>query len=44
MLSLVDFQITEIKPLELRVKFGSGFHGRIHVTEVGCLLASYCYN
>ncbi|XP_057803676.1 rRNA biogenesis protein RRP5-like [Salvia miltiorrhiza] len=28
-----DFQITEIKPLELRVKFGSGFNGRIHITE-----------
>ncbi|PIN20215.1 rRNA processing protein Rrp5 [Handroanthus impetiginosus] len=31
--SLIEAEITEIKPLELRVKFGSGFHGRIHVTE-----------
>ncbi|XP_073149006.1 rRNA biogenesis protein RRP5-like isoform X2 [Henckelia pumila] len=31
--SPVQVEITEIKPLELRLKFGSGFHGRIHVTE-----------
>lgn len=31
--SLVQVEITERKPLELRLKFGSGFHGRIHVTE-----------
>ncbi|KAL3841171.1 hypothetical protein ACJIZ3_025762 [Penstemon smallii] len=31
--SLVQAEITEIKPLELKMKFGSGFHGRIHVTE-----------
>ncbi|KZV37907.1 hypothetical protein F511_12189 [Dorcoceras hygrometricum] len=31
--SLVRVEITDIKPLELRLKFGSGFHGRIHVTE-----------
>ncbi|KAK4392383.1 rRNA biogenesis protein RRP5 [Sesamum angolense] len=31
--SLIQAEITEIKPLEVRVKFGSGFHGRIHVTE-----------
>ncbi|XP_073045795.1 rRNA biogenesis protein RRP5 [Primulina eburnea] len=31
--SLVQVEITEIKPLELRLKFGSVFHGRIHVTE-----------
>ncbi|CAA3014339.1 rRNA biogenesis RRP5 [Olea europaea subsp. europaea] len=31
--SMVQVEIIEIKPLELRVKFGSGFHGRIHVTE-----------
>lgn len=31
--SLVQVEISEIKPLELRLKFGSGFHGRIHVTE-----------
>ena len=27
-------QITEIKPLDLRLKFGSGMHGRVHITEV----------
>ncbi|KAG9134768.1 hypothetical protein Leryth_001080 [Lithospermum erythrorhizon] len=32
--SLVDAEITEIKPLELRLKFGSGFEGRVHITEV----------
>ncbi|CAK9145936.1 unnamed protein product [Ilex paraguariensis] len=31
--SLVQAEITEIKPLELRLKFGSGFHGRVHITE-----------
>lgn len=31
--SLVQAEITEIKPLELRVKFGSGINGRIHITE-----------
>ncbi|KAL3625500.1 hypothetical protein CASFOL_030954 [Castilleja foliolosa] len=31
--SLVLVEITEIKPLEIRVKFGSGSLGRIHVTE-----------
>ncbi|XP_052176477.1 rRNA biogenesis protein RRP5 isoform X2 [Diospyros lotus] len=31
--ALVQAEITEIKPLELRVKFGSGFHGRVHITE-----------
>ncbi|XP_057768681.1 rRNA biogenesis protein RRP5 isoform X2 [Salvia miltiorrhiza] len=31
--SLIQAEITEIKPLELRVKFGSGFNGRIHITE-----------
>ncbi|KAL6540426.1 hypothetical protein OROMI_024309 [Orobanche minor] len=31
--SLVQAEIIEIKPLELRVKFGSGSLGRIHVTE-----------
>ncbi|KAL2480440.1 RNA binding [Abeliophyllum distichum] len=31
--SLVQVEIIEIKPLELRLKFGSGFHGRVHVTE-----------
>ncbi|KAJ0496375.1 putative microtubule-associated protein, MAP65/Ase1/PRC1 [Helianthus annuus] len=25
--------ITEIKPLELKLKFSSGLHGRIHITE-----------
>lgn len=28
------FQITEIKSLELRVKFGPSLHGRVHITEV----------
>lgn len=37
-----DFQITEIMPLELRVRFSSGCSGRIHITEVGNPLASYC--
>lgn len=32
--SLVEAEITEIKPLELRVKFGINFHGRLHITEV----------
>lgn len=27
-------QITDIKMLELKLKFGSGLHGRIHITEV----------
>lgn len=31
--SLVQGEITAIKPLELRVKFGSAFHGRVHITE-----------
>ncbi|XP_016442839.2 rRNA biogenesis protein RRP5 [Nicotiana tabacum] len=31
--SLVQAEITEIRPLELRLKFGSGFHGRVHITE-----------
>ncbi|KAL9999138.1 putative suppressor of forked, tetratricopeptide-like helical domain superfamily [Helianthus debilis subsp. tardiflorus] len=30
----VQAEITEIKPLELKLKFGSGLHGRIHITEV----------
>ncbi|KAL3341525.1 hypothetical protein AABB24_025863 [Solanum stoloniferum] len=32
--SLVQAEITEIRPLELRLKFGSSFHGRVHITEV----------
>lgn len=38
--SLVQAEITEIKPLEMRLKFGIGFRGRIHITEVNdtCLL------
>lgn len=32
--SLVQAEITEVKPLELRVQFGTGFSGRIHITEV----------
>ncbi|KAL1554555.1 rRNA biogenesis protein RRP5 [Salvia divinorum] len=31
--SLVQAEISETKLLELRVKFGSGFNGRIHITE-----------
>ncbi|KAI3794742.1 hypothetical protein L1987_37379 [Smallanthus sonchifolius] len=31
--SSVHAEVTEIKPLELKVKFGSGLHGRIHITE-----------
>ncbi|KAG4141725.1 hypothetical protein ERO13_D06G091175v2, partial [Gossypium hirsutum] len=26
--------VTEIMPLELRLKFGIGFYGRVHITEV----------
>lgn len=32
--SLVQAEITEIKSLELKLKFGIGFHGRVHITEV----------
>ncbi|GAB2295441.1 hypothetical protein Dimus_029608 [Dionaea muscipula] len=32
--AVVQAEITEIKPLELRLKFGIGFHGRVHITEV----------
>ncbi|KFK38561.1 hypothetical protein AALP_AA3G129700 [Arabis alpina] len=32
--SVVQAEITEIKPFELRVNFGHGFRGRIHITEV----------
>ncbi|KAF4369032.1 hypothetical protein F8388_013361 [Cannabis sativa] len=32
--SLVQAEITEIRPLELRLKFGIGLHGRVHITEV----------
>ncbi|XP_074276479.1 rRNA biogenesis protein RRP5 [Silene latifolia] len=31
--SLVEAEITDIKPLELQVKFGSGLRGRVHITE-----------
>ncbi|KAL8147183.1 rRNA biogenesis protein RRP5 isoform X2 [Apium graveolens] len=31
--SLIQAEITEIKPLELRVKFGPSWHGRVHITE-----------
>ncbi|CAI9097447.1 OLC1v1033877C1 [Oldenlandia corymbosa var. corymbosa] len=31
--SIVQGEVTEIKPLELRLKFGSGLHGRVHITE-----------
>jgi hypothetical protein len=33
-----DFvQITEIKTFELKLKFGSGIRGRVHITEVTLL-------
>ncbi|PPD86492.1 hypothetical protein GOBAR_DD16584 [Gossypium barbadense] len=31
--SLVPAEVTEIMPLELRLKFGIGFCGRVHITE-----------
>ncbi|MCL7028348.1 hypothetical protein MKW94_013557 [Papaver nudicaule] len=31
--SLVEAEVTDIKPLELRLKFGVNFHGRVHITE-----------
>ncbi|KAJ8448113.1 hypothetical protein Cgig2_031837 [Carnegiea gigantea] len=31
--SLVQAELTEIKALELRLNFGSGFLGRVHITE-----------
>ncbi|KAL4591521.1 hypothetical protein LXL04_004489 [Taraxacum kok-saghyz] len=31
--STVQAEVTEIKPLELKLKSGSNFHGRIHITE-----------
>ncbi|KDP21906.1 hypothetical protein JCGZ_03044 [Jatropha curcas] len=38
--SLVQAEITDKKPLEMRLKFGIGFRGRIHITEVNndCVL------
>ncbi|KAF3603015.1 hypothetical protein F2Q69_00038690 [Brassica cretica] len=32
--SVVQAEITEIKPFEVRVNFGQSFRGRIHITEV----------
>ncbi|KAK7354984.1 hypothetical protein VNO80_14229 [Phaseolus coccineus] len=32
--TLVEAEITDIKMLELKVKFGFGLYGRIHITEV----------
>ncbi|WJX11337.1 hypothetical protein P8452_01962 [Trifolium repens] len=32
--SLVDAEITEIKTFELKLKFGSGIRGRVHITEI----------
>ncbi|TYG64501.1 hypothetical protein ES288_D06G113200v1, partial [Gossypium darwinii] len=29
-----SYNVTEIMPLELRLKFGIGFYGRVHITEV----------
>ncbi|KAK9086007.1 hypothetical protein Sjap_026418 [Stephania japonica] len=31
--SLVDGEITDIRPLEMRLQFSSGFHGRVYITE-----------
>nr|XP_043631998.1 rRNA biogenesis protein RRP5 isoform X2 [Erigeron canadensis] len=31
--TIVQAEVTEIKPLELKLKFGSSLHGRIHITE-----------
>ncbi|KAL6997499.1 hypothetical protein U1Q18_007623 [Sarracenia purpurea var. burkii] len=31
--TLVQAEITEIRPLELKLKFGSSFQGRVHITE-----------
>nr|KJB28646.1 hypothetical protein B456_005G060000 [Gossypium raimondii] len=35
--------VTEIMPLELRLKFGIGFCGRVHITEVKYKFQYYCY-
>ncbi|XP_027363474.1 rRNA biogenesis protein RRP5 [Abrus precatorius] len=32
--SLVEAEITDIKSLEMKLKFGFGIHGRVHITEV----------
>ncbi|KAF5180441.1 rRNA biogenesis protein RRP5 [Thalictrum thalictroides] len=32
--SLVEAEITDIKPLEMQLNFGFGFRGRLHITEV----------
>ncbi|KAL5976748.1 hypothetical protein ACLOJK_021081 [Asimina triloba] len=32
--SIVEAEITDVKHLELRLKFGIDFHGRVHITEV----------
>ncbi|XP_022966127.1 rRNA biogenesis protein RRP5 [Cucurbita maxima] len=32
--SLVHAEITDIQPLEMRLKFGVGLRGRVHITEV----------
>lgn len=32
--ALVQAEVTEIKPLEIKLKFGSGLHGRMHITEI----------
>ncbi|CAB4317299.1 unnamed protein product [Prunus armeniaca] len=42
--SVVQAEITEIKPLELRLKFGIGFHGRVHITEVNDELLEEPFN
>lgn len=42
-LTVTFVQIIEIKPLELRVKFGIGFHGRVHITEVK-FMKCFCHH
>ncbi|KAL8150493.1 hypothetical protein V2J09_020301 [Rumex salicifolius] len=32
--SLVQAEVTEVKPLEIALKFGTSFRGRVHITEV----------
>ncbi|XP_038881067.1 rRNA biogenesis protein RRP5 isoform X2 [Benincasa hispida] len=36
--SLVHAEIIDIQPLEMRLKFGTGLRGRVHVTEVSNML------
>ncbi|KAM1079285.1 hypothetical protein ACFX2B_013863 [Malus domestica] len=41
---MVEAEITAVKPLELRLKFGIGFHGRVHITEVNDELLEDAFN